>query len=165
MEFINSVIRIFAKWPAVVAMLSAIIFFWREYRHHAPKFWSELTSTTITVFLAWAVSGILKLIVHAPRPFVEKGIENQFMVQSHTSFPSGHATIFFALATIIFMYSKRTGIMLYCFAIVIATARVVAGIHYPIDVVAGALIGIGIALILHRSISPHVSTIFLRKKQ
>ena len=153
MDIFTSIIRIFAKWPAVVAMASALIFFIREYRHRPKLFMREVSITAIVTVVAWGISAILKALIHAPRPFVEKGIENPFMVQSYTSFPSGHATIFFALATIIFLYNRRTGAMLYFFALVIAVARVIAGIHYPIDVIAGAGIGVVVAYLFHKFVN------------
>lgn len=153
METFSQIIIIFAKWPAVVAMGSALVFFIREYKHHPKLFFREVSITAITTFIAWGISAILKVIVAAPRPFVEQGIENIFMVQPYTSFPSGHATMFFALATAIFLYNRRNGLLLYSFATVIVIARVIAGIHYPIDVIAGALIGIVVAFVAHRLLS------------
>ena len=153
MDFITHLIRFFAKWPAVLAIACALGFFAREYRHHPKKFFQEVSITTVTVLVAWGISAILKIIVHAPRPFVGRGIPNAFMVQDYTSFPSGHATLFFAIATAVFLYNRKTGSLLYLFATVIAVFRVIAGIHYPIDVVVGAGIGVGIAYLVHSALS------------
>lgn len=152
-DFIIEIVRFFAKWPAVVAIVSALIFFAREYKNHPKKFFQEVSITAITVFIAWGISAILKVLVHAPRPFVVQGIPNSFMVQNYTSFPSGHATLFFAIATAIFLYNKRNGMLLYIFATIIAVFRVIAGIHYPIDVITGALIGIVVAYVVHQLLS------------
>lgn len=165
MDFFTFIMRILAKWPAVIAMMGAGVFFIREYYYHPKKVVIEIVSTAITVTTAWAISGLLKITIQAPRPFVNQGIENTFLVWDYTSFPSGHATIFFALATVLWLYNKRVGYTMYGAAIVIATARVLAGIHYPVDVIVGALLGITIAVVLHRIVSPKMSTIFLRKKK
>lgn len=64
-----------------------------------------------------------------------------------SSFPSGHATFFFALATVVYLYNKRWGIWFFITTTIIVFARVAAGVHYPSDIAAGAIIGIGSAYI------------------
>lgn len=63
-----------------------------------------------------------------------------------SSFPSDHAALFFALATSLWFVSKRMGLLAYCYAFfVICLPRIYVGIHYPTDIIAGALLGIGTA--------------------
>lgn len=63
-----------------------------------------------------------------------------------SSFPSDHAALFFALATSLWFVSKRVGIFAYCYAFfVICLPRIYVGIHYPTDIIAGAVLGIGTA--------------------
>ncbi|MBI4049523.1 MAG: phosphatase PAP2 family protein [Candidatus Doudnabacteria bacterium] len=72
---------------------------------------------------------ILKRIVDRPRPFeLETGM----------SFPSGHATIYFALAFA--FWGTRYFWPFMILAVLGATARVFVGVHYPLDVLAGAVI-------------------------
>jgi undecaprenyl-diphosphatase len=66
------------------------------------------------------------------------------------SFPSDHATGAFALALGIWLYDRTLGAILLMLAAVLAFARVYVGTHYPGDVIAGAVIGIAVALALHR---------------
>jgi undecaprenyl-diphosphatase len=65
------------------------------------------------------------------------------------SFPSGHAAFFFALATVLFFHNKKWGAWFLFFAVINGVSRIVAGVHWPIDVAGGALIGIGSAAIVH----------------
>lgn len=59
-----------------------------------------------------------------------------------SSFPSDHATLFFCLATALWMTSRRLGIVAMCHALFVVTLpRVYAGIHYPTDIIAGAMLG------------------------
>ncbi len=63
-----------------------------------------------------------------------------------SSFPSDHAAVFFALATCILFVSRGAGILALSHAFfVVSLPRVYMGIHYPTDILAGALIGVGMA--------------------
>jgi undecaprenyl-diphosphatase len=64
------------------------------------------------------------------------------------SFPSGHATVSFACATVLSFYAPRAAPAFFVLAAAIAWSRVYVGVHYPLDVVGGAALGIGIALAL-----------------
>jgi membrane-associated phospholipid phosphatase len=68
---------------------------------------------------------------------------------SYASFPSGHATTAFATALILaFWYPRQTGLFL-GLAVLVGLSRVVLGAHFPSDVMAGAVLGTGIALVVH----------------
>jgi undecaprenyl-diphosphatase len=63
-----------------------------------------------------------------------------------SSFPSDHAVLYFALATVIFLVSRAAGIVSYLFAFfVVCLPRVYLGLHYPTDILVGAMIGVGCA--------------------
>ncbi len=65
------------------------------------------------------------------------------------SFPSGHAAFFFALATIIFLFHKKWGIAYFLGAIIISISRIMAGVHWPMDILGGLVAGIGSAALVH----------------
>ena len=77
------------------------------------------------------------------RPFVENGATPLIEHAASSSFPSGHASLFFALGTVLYFYNKKAGILFLLASAAIGIARVAAGLHWPIDIIAGALIGIG----------------------
>lgn len=64
-----------------------------------------------------------------------------------SSFPSDHAAAFFALAICILLVSRGAGLLaLFHAFFIVSLPRVYMGIHYPTDIVAGALVGSGLAL-------------------
>ena len=63
-----------------------------------------------------------------------------------SSFPSDHAVLFFCLATILFFISRRAGALALLHAFLVGClTRIYLGIHYPTDILAGILIGVGFA--------------------
>lgn len=100
--------------------------------------------------LTWVFVSVIKYWVAEPRPFmVLKEIQALLPNESGYSFPSGHSALTFAVATTVYLHHKRLGIYLYAFALVVAISRVYVGVHYPIDILAGALIGIFFSLLTH----------------
>jgi undecaprenyl-diphosphatase len=87
-------------------------------------------------------------------PFRERPLRNPLLdfqlpytmdgsaLETWSSFPSDHAVVFFSLAAAIWFASRRLGIVAALYALfVISLPRIYAGVHYPTDVVAGAVLG------------------------
>ncbi len=72
-------------------------------------------------------------------------------VESIYSFPSTHSSSSFAWAAFMSGKYRRYTIIFYVFAALVAVSRVYIGVHYPGDVIAGAVLGYAIAAILKRS--------------
>jgi undecaprenyl-diphosphatase len=90
-----------------------------------------------TVLLADAVALAVKVLVDRPRPHLDPLVR----VPTDWSFPSGHAATSFAGATMLAHFLPRRRLLLYALAVAIAFSRVYVGVHYPVDVLAGAALG------------------------
>ncbi|GAA4664747.1 bifunctional phosphatase PAP2/diacylglycerol kinase family protein [Streptomyces chumphonensis] len=71
-----------------------------------------------------------------------------------TSFPSGHAASAAAFATGVALESRGWGALVAPLAASVAFSRVYTGVHYPSDVLAGAAIGAGVAVVVRRLLTP-----------
>lgn len=97
------------------------------------------------------VTQLLKHTIGRPRPRVTQEGEFQFepsLVSGFDSFPSGHTSASFAVATVLARHFPRLGWIAYPAAALIACSRVWRGSHFPTDVVAGAAIGVLIGALL-----------------
>lgn len=86
------------------------------------------------------------------RPFVALSNVHKLIYHSiDNSFPSDHAAISFAIAMLIYMYNKKIGIIFITSATLISFARVFSGVHYPLDIIVGTILGVISAVIIYIS--------------
>ncbi len=85
-----------------------------------------------------------------PRPYAVHPGEAHLLIapSSDPSFPSDHATVAVAIATAVWGYDRLAGAILLALAALVALSRVVAGTHYPSDVMGGAVVGLLMTLVL-----------------
>lgn len=108
----------------------------------------------VQVFLSIALAYILanlivKNIVCRPRPYEVYSLVPLVSKPHDTSFPSGHSVSAFAAATAIFLNHKKWGIVALTLAAFIAFSRLYNQVHFPTDVLAGVVIGVGMAVLVH----------------
>ena len=99
-------------------------------------------------FLACNV--ILKPLVDRTRPYDVLDYTPLIPPVGDPSFPSGHTSASFAAATAIYFINKKWGIAAYILAAVMGFSRLYLGVHFPTDVLAGALVGTAAAMAIIR---------------
>lgn len=99
------------------------------------------------VIPAGLITYALKVMVARPRPAVEHIVAVE---PASFAFPSGHTTLAFAVAVLLARRNPSYAFYLYGVAALVAVSRVVIGVHYPSDIIAGAVIGTGIVLLVDR---------------
>lgn len=85
---------------------------------------------------------ILKNVIARERPFTQLDFIPLITPPTDFSFPSGHSLSSFVGATTIFMFNRKLGAFAYVLAVLIAISRVLLTVHYPTDVIVGAILGI-----------------------
>ncbi len=101
--------------------------------------------TTCSVILAWVGNWVISRLHFVSRPYVTLDGVSRLITEPVTSysFPSSHAAIAFAMAgAALFSGRKRLGCWMLVAAVLVGVGRVLAGVHYPIDVVAGSALGL-----------------------
>lgn len=69
---------------------------------------------------------------------------------AYASFPSGHATTAFATAVVLAAWYPRQAVVFVGLAVLVGLSRILLGAHFPSDVLAGALLGSGVALVVYQ---------------
>jgi membrane-associated phospholipid phosphatase len=91
------------------------------------------------------------LAFKAPYGFTASQLEDlrRSNMVGNSSFPSDHAGLFFALATGLYLTYRRLGIIAFAYVLVVVLLpRIYVGRHYPSDILAGGLLGVGFAYLM-----------------
>jgi len=150
-EFFDTLVVFCAVFLGWWLVLGIIVFLFRERWENTKLFitpsWKharELSVIFFTALCAWGLAEFLKeLVFYNPRPY-EVSFENIHVLLTNgsmDSFPSGHATFFFALATGLYFYHKKLGALYFLGAFLIGFSRIIAGIHWPFDIMGGYVLG------------------------
>lgn len=128
--------------------------------------------TGIAASLSLALNGLvtnacLKNVIGRIRPYVRfPELTVLTIFPSDTSFPSGHTAASFAVAAGVYMAGwKKTGIVLYIFSALIGFSRLYLGVHFPSDVIGGAIVGMLCAWVIRKIIDGVVKIQKNRKKK
>lgn len=116
-------------------------------RHYKKEKYFEIAKLCLyALILSGIIAGCLKLAFHSPRPFtVLENVRQLTMPTEPNSFPSGHTSSTLSIITVlIWMLRENKAIvaLLIMFAFLIGFSRIYVGVHYPLDVLTGAAVGI-----------------------
>lgn len=107
-----------------------------------------VSNAIISSLAAVLINSAIGFFYFIPRPFVSHKVNLLVNHITNASFPSDHAAVSFAFATAIFLYNRKVGVFAYAIAFLISVSRVFVGLHYPSDILVGAIVGIIVSLIV-----------------
>ena len=145
-SWLDNVAVFLAEYFQYIVVAFLFVFLFVKFRKYI-----EMVVLTIisAVFSRFIVVEVIRWFWARPRPFINNNV-NLLITHNEVSFPSGHAAFFFGIATIVYLYNKKIGIFFFVFAFLISLARVFCGIHWPLDILAGAIVGILSGLLINK---------------
>ena len=109
-------------------------------------------------------NGIIKNVVARPRPcWLDTDFNVLISVPKDFSFPSGHTQASVIAATIITLYRKEWGWIVIPLATAIAFSRLYLYVHYPTDVLGGAVLGVIIGLVTYYAGNKIIDNVIVKK--
>jgi len=137
----NSLIVFLAEYLVYFSLL-AVPYLWLRREKH------DLIRILVTVVVTFAVTEILKTYFATPRPFVAEGFTPLVSISPrdfYGSFPSEHVAYLSALGSAIFFTEKIPGVLIFLLAVLVGIGRVLVGVHYPVDILGGLILGVVVA--------------------
>jgi undecaprenyl-diphosphatase len=150
---LDLVIVFFAEYLAYILILLFFGYLIRSAYLNKEKIIAALSALLAGGIARYGIGSPIRFLWHRPRPFLTYHV-HQLIAETSYSFPSGHSTFFFAFSTVAYLYNRKLGVFFYVATILMTLGRIAAGVHYPSDILAGAVIGILCGWLTFRYITP-----------
>lgn len=143
LDWLMPIVTTLGNWGMIWFIIAIILLFYKKYRKYG-------LIIILSLILCALIGNIgIKNLVGRLRPFnINTSIKLLITGPNDFSFPSGHTMSSFAPAVLLMFMNKKIGAAALVLATLIAFSRLYLYVHYPSDVVVGAIIGTFIALIL-----------------
>jgi len=140
--------------------LIVLIYYKRDWREKA----FYLIEVLLSAVVGWGViTSSLRFFYGQLRPFEIFDVEPLIKGYGY-SFPSGHASLLFGAAMIVFYIDRRWGFWFFVLAGINGVARIFAGVHFPLDILAGAAIGVLSGFLVYTFLRPYLARLSFEQK-
>ena len=149
---VDSLIMTISDSDALKGYLSLPLIWWAWFRvPHREDHRQAVLLTILAAFAAMAVARALQLVLpYRPRPVHTAGLDFTLphtmpadFLAGWSSFPSDHASLFFALAAGLWLVSPLVGAFAFLHAaVIVSIPRIYVGLHFPTDILSGACLGV-----------------------
>ncbi|MEH7332876.1 undecaprenyl-diphosphatase [Neobacillus drentensis] len=139
---------VFLAEKAEYLFFAGIIFYWLFPRNQTQNR-RMVAEAIMAACVALGMNVLIGHFFYRDRPFVSHHVNWLIPHVKNASFPSDHATAAFVITTAIWIWRERDGWLWLLLSAGIALSRVWTGVHYPLDVTAGMIIGACTAFAVH----------------
>jgi undecaprenyl-diphosphatase len=134
-------------------MIIAFLYFLKQSRDRQRRI---IIFSLISLPAIYIVAKTLSIFYYNPRPFaLSHSVPLIFHVPDN-GFTSDHVLLSSAISAIIFYLNRKLGILLLMLAMLVGIARVLAGVHHPIDVIGSIVIAFSVSFLIYRNLLPKV---------
>lgn len=138
----------------IVIFLLIAVYLWYTPRNQVTNWHHKKTviQAGLTVLVVVLMENFFDVIVARPRPYaVYSNVTSFNVLVDNASFPSLHVAVTFGFATALYlMRYRKLAVICFLLGILIGVARIVAGVHYPTDILAGMIVGVLVGLFVHK---------------
>jgi undecaprenyl-diphosphatase len=99
--------------------------------------------------VSYIAAKILAHFYYDPRPFVENNFMPLIAHAADNGFPSDHALFGAAIASVVYFFNKKIGIILFILTLLVGLSRVLAGVHHLVDIIGSLVIAITVAALVY----------------
>lgn len=131
---------LFARWLPYGLVLAAAYFLLKR-KDAAERMWGICFAGLTIIVSRGIFVELISQAFYRARPNVALGFDS-LIPASTSAFPSGHASAFFALAAVLYFLDKRWGGWFFGFVLLNGIMRVIAGVHWPTDILGGLAVGL-----------------------
>ena len=137
--FLNPIMIFFAKYMKYFLLFGIVMYWFTRKRENRIMIISSMFA-----FVVAEVFGAIAGAIHSNnQPFVELNNVNQLIGHAiDNSFPSDHAIEFFSICITFLLFKKNLRYVWLAIAILVSFSRIWVGVHYPADILVGAILGI-----------------------
>jgi membrane-associated phospholipid phosphatase len=128
------------------AVLVGVVSLWGKPRQFARYLLSLLVAGLAARLV---IVEAVRILIQTVRPYVALSFAPLIEPVQEHSFPSGHVSVLAALAFTAWRTRPAAGAALFAGAIIVGVARVLAGVHWPVDILGGMAVGALTALLVH----------------
>lgn len=147
MAWLDGLVIFFAKYFEYFLLSFLFLFLLKNFKKYKNMI---ILCFCSAIFSRFVITEIIRYFYFRSRPFIDYHVNLLLKHSNSGSFPSGHAAFYFAISTIVFFYNKKIGILFFLASFLISFARVFSGIHWPSDILFGALIGISLSWLIFK---------------
>ncbi|WP_242220897.1 undecaprenyl-diphosphatase [Bacillus cereus group sp. BfR-BA-01380] len=153
--------------PYVVIAFMLFLWFTANKEKRAEKQYTAMY-IVFSCLLGLSINAILHLVYYHPRPFVAHHVHQLIPHPADSSFVSDHSVLVFSITCTLLLRNDSWKYPVLVWAIIVGISRVFVGVHYPADVIGGALISYGASLLVmkfSKKLEPLVQVVFYMYKK